>query len=217
MIPVKRLPEPEALRRNKESWLATFLEQRTKEPGKRPRHAQYAHPQVIATLQAMSHNKCFYCEQKQARCEVDHYIDVAERPELAFEWTNLYLSCWECNHHKQPHRAIPVSDCLDPCDVDVRPAEHLDFDDENITARGGSQRGFCTIKKYRLDSEELDLKRLRQLKLLLKVVIEVREKMTAEGRKVMTEPEKALLRHFAQPDYPFSLMFSIYLARHGYL
>ncbi len=35
MIPVKRLPEPEVLAKNKDSWCAAFLQQRAKDPKKR--------------------------------------------------------------------------------------------------------------------------------------------------------------------------------------
>lgn len=219
MIPIQRLDEPEVLRKNKARWCAAFLERRAKSPEQKPSSSQYAHAQVVSTLEAMSHHKCFYCEQKtkETTCEVDHHVEVAERPDLAFEWTNLYLSCPVCNSRKQPNRSIPIADCLDPCDPAVDPSAHLDFDDELIRARAGSSRGLATIKKYKLDRDDLDLKRARQLKLLLKAIIEIKARMIAEGRKTMTERELELLRSFAQPDFPFSLMFSVYLERYGYL
>ena len=39
----------------------------------------------------MTHGKCFYCERRltDSEQEVDHHVEVAERPELAFEWSNL--------------------------------------------------------------------------------------------------------------------------------
>lgn len=115
MIPIKRLPAPDVLARNEERWRTAFLEQRARAPQKRPSSKQYAHPDIVSTLEAMSHHKCFYCEQstKQTQRDVDHYIDIAEDPTRAFTWENLYLSCWECNHQKQPHRAIPATCCLD--------------------------------------------------------------------------------------------------------
>ncbi|KYF71588.1 hypothetical protein BE11_26830 [Sorangium cellulosum] len=163
----------------------------------------------------MSHHKCFYCEQstKQTRREVDHYIDVAEDPARAFTWTNLYLSCWECNHQKQPHRAIPTTDCLDPCAPDAQPSAHLVFDDELIRAREGSAQGLATIKKYRLSRPDLDHKRLKQLQLFNKALGHIKDAMIAEGRKHMNEKEKALLRSFRAPDFPFSLMFNVVLER----
>lgn len=219
MIPIRRLDEPEVLKKNRDRWLAAYLQQREQNPGLRPRSAQYAHDDIVSVLEAMSHYKCFYCEQstKQTKCEVDHHVEVAEQPALAFDWENLYLACCDCNRHKKSHRAIPVTDCLDPCDAAVRPSDHLDFEEDEIRARDGSRKGLDTITKYKLDRVDLDGKRRKQLREFDKAVIAIQHRMIAEGRKAMTEPEKALLRRFAQPDYPFSLMFSIYLARNGYL
>ncbi|WP_438024619.1 HNH endonuclease [Sorangium sp. So ce233] len=208
MIPIKRLPPPDLLVRNEERWRTAFLEQRANDPQKRPSSRQYAHPDIVSALETMSHHKCFYCEQstKQTRREVDHYIDVAEDPARAFTWTNLYLSCWECNHHK--HRAIPATDCLDPCAPDAQPSAHLMFDDELIRAREVSAQGLATIKKYRLSRSDLDHKHLKQLQLFNKALGHIKDAMIAEGRRGMNENEKALLRSFRAPDFPFSLMFS---------
>jgi hypothetical protein len=215
VIPVKRLPEPDVLTKNKDRWCTAFLEQRAEDPEKRPRSNQYAHPDVVSTLEAMSHHKCFYCEQstKQTKREVDHHVEIAEDPSRAFDWTNLYLACWDCNHHKQPNRAIPVTDCVDPCDPGARPSEHLTFDDELI--RGRSPKGLATIQKYKLDRPDLDHRRLRQLHQLGKTIDAIKNNMLADGRKTMNEREKEVLRRFFQPDFPFSLMFTIYLAGMG--
>jgi hypothetical protein len=126
---------------------------------------------MVSTLEAMSHHKCFYCEQstKQPQGVVDHYIEVAERPDLAFSWTNLYLSCSKCNGHKQLNRAIPVSECLDPCDPDVEPGAHFTFKDEIIC--GDTPKGLLTIQKYNLSRLELDYQRLRVLREFLKAFI----------------------------------------------
>ncbi|WP_437575938.1 HNH endonuclease [Sorangium sp. So ce887] len=216
MIPVKRLPAPDVLARCEERWRTAYLERRAKDPQKRPSSKQYAHPDIVSTLETMSHHKCFYCEQstKQTRHEVDHYIDVAEDPTRAFTWTNLYLSCWECNHQKQPNRAIPVTDCLDPCAPDAQPSRHLMFETELIRAREGSAQGLATIKKYRLDRKDLDHKRMKQLHLFNEALIRIKDALIADGRKDMNENEMAVLRSFCQPDFPFSLMFQAYLERH---
>lgn len=165
----------------------------------------------------MSHHKCFYCEQstKESRCKVDHHVEVAEDPTRAFTWANLYLSCWDCNRHKQPHRSIPVTGCLDPCAPEARPSNHLTFENELIRAREGSSEGLATIKKYSLDRPNLDHKRLKQLQLFDRALLAIKDAMIAEGRKDMNDGEKALLRGFRQPDFPFSLMFYIHIERLG--
>jgi hypothetical protein len=189
VIRLERLGVPQVLAENKDRWLAKYLEERAKDGKRRPPSAQYAHEQVVSTLEAMSCHKCFYCEQstKQCKKEVDHYIEVAEPPDRAFDWTNLYLSCDGCND-KLPNKTIPAADCLDPCDPSVVPAEHLTFDDELIRFR--SPRGSKTIQKYKLDRPELDHKRGRQLRLFDKVIREILERMIAEGASSRPTPRR---------------------------
>lgn len=40
--------------------------------------------------------------------------------------------------------------------------------------------------------------------------------MIESGRKTLTSEELSLLRSFAQPDAPFSLMCGCYLDQHGF-
>lgn len=116
-------------------------------------------------LRRMSGGKCFDCERKllEVEQEVDHHVEVAEKPELAFAWANLDLACGPCNGRKAPNTDIPNATCVDPCLPGATPEAHLAFDDERTDARNGSPRGVCTIQKYRLDHDELDLARPRAL------------------------------------------------------
>jgi uncharacterized protein (TIGR02646 family) len=202
MIHVRRLAEPDVLRENKDAWRAALLAQRAAKPGSRPR--QYAHKDVVGTLEAMSHGKCFYCEAPGART-VDHYIEIAEQPELAFEWTNLYLACGDCQN-KQPNRALAAADCVDPCDEAADPRDHLDFDDEIVSFR--TTRGEATVKKYRLKRVQLERARARELIRFLKEMASI-GKPWAE----MTANEHARLEVFARDDAPFALMFRCHLAK----
>ena len=160
----------------------------------------------------MSFHKCFCCEQSTKECgkEIDHFIEVSEDPDGAFVWTNLYLACTKCND-KLPNRTVPVADCLDPCDPVVEPREHLTFDKEAIRPRNGSAWGRETIRKYKLDRAELDLKRARLLHLLTETVVGILRKMNVDGRQAMTIDEKEVLQSFCQPEHPFSLMFTVQL------
>ncbi len=157
----------------------------------------------------MSYHKCFYCEIKLAAdSEVDHYIEVAEEPQLAFDWDNLYLSCSACNRKKLSNKAVPVVECIDPCGDDD-PAAHLIFEDEIITTKNASPKGLRTIQKYSLDRQELNYSRVRALQLFGKTLRRLHE---GRGSRPFTEDEKEIIRRFEQPDHPFSLMFHIYLA-----
>lgn len=214
MIPLTRPGEPEVLAESKERWLARYLERRALSPGLRPPGAQYAHAMIVRVLEGMSFKKCFYCKAKPDRRTVDHYIEVAERPDLAFSWSNLYLACQDCQG-KQPNKDNPSLDCLDPCDPSFMPLEHLTFTAEQITAKSGSNRGYNTIQKYRLDDERLDFKRLKRLKKFYEARDEIRVAMIADGRNVMSAFELETLRRFRERDQPYSLMFDVYLSTMG--
>ncbi len=215
MISIRRLAEPSILAKKKDEWLQKFLAKRTPE---KPRlgldTSKYGHPKIREVLEAMSSRKCFYCEHKllEERGQIDHYIEVAESPELAFEWTNLYLSCSDCNNKKLENRTLPVEDCLDPCHPAINPADHLTFDRQYIRPKNDSVRGAETIQKYRLDRDDLDHSRLKQLQQLYERLLRLYELKEEEKRKYLTGKEKEALNSFGQADHTFSLMFQVYLS-----
>ncbi len=218
MINIQRLPEPDILKKNKAKWMKAFLEKRAKGDIKRPSHSQYAHQQIRDTLGAMSFHKCFYCEckvgvGKDGNPEVDHHIEVSEEPKSAFKWSNLYLSCQGCNRGKLDNSQIPVSECLDPCDLTENPADHLTFDDEFIRSKACSSKGMKTIQKYKLDRDELDHLRVRQLRDFERFLRQLYER---GGKGALTLKEKEAINSFKQTEHAFSLMFSIYLNKFGF-
>jgi uncharacterized protein (TIGR02646 family) len=204
-----RLPKPQILIDREDNWTKDFITS-----GKeRPDSSKYAHDKIRIQLATMSFHKCFYCESKlkQTTKEVDHHIEVSIKKELAFVWTNLYLSCDNCNN-KVNHDAIPIDEALDPCsNNDSEIQEHLTFVDEQITSVGNSILGLKTIQKYRLDSELLDSRRILQLKNFLKVLIEIQKKQNIEGRKSLNHNELYILNRFKEDDQPYSLMFKVCL------
>lgn len=213
MRALKRLPEPQILQQRGANWLAAFLAS-----GKmRPDSTKYANVQIKAQLNSMSFYKCFYCEVKLKNKpkEVDHQIEVSIDNRLSFTWTNLYLACDNCNG-KVDHATIPVSDTLDPCrNTNLKIGNHITFVDEQITAKNASQLGLDTIKKYRLDTELLDKRRIDQLKIFQKLLISIQQNIIAQGRNSLSQLEKQALQTFKQPDQPFSLMFKVVLAQYN--
>ena len=113
---IERLQEPKKLADKHAAWHRLYDAERAQNPEKRPSSAKYAHKSIRNVLDACSYGKCFYCESKLrgVPSEVDHFIEVTIKPELAFTWDNLYLSCSNCND-KADHNAIPVDTALDPC------------------------------------------------------------------------------------------------------
>ncbi len=211
MIPVERLDEPEILINKKEKWLTTFLEKGSK----RPPSSQYGHQKIKDALSAMSFNKCFYCEcrlgaGKDERPEVDHYIGIAENPELAFEWSNLYLSCFSCNRCKN-HSKVALSECLDPCETKINPAIYLTFENEHIRPKNNSLRGAKTIQRYKLDRDGLDYLRVKRLQNFERFLRKLRERQIRDGGRGLTSDEREAINSFKAPHHAFSLMFSVYL------
>jgi uncharacterized protein (TIGR02646 family) len=203
---LQRLPEPDVLRQRGPTWRER-LETSDKA---RPDSRQYGHEEIRQTLRTMSHHKCFYCETKVAggkNEEVDHYVEVAEDRSSAFAWNNLYLSCHMCNSKKRPNRQIPVLECIDPCGPDD-PGEHLTFEDEVITAKQNSVRGLKTIQKYDLNRGDLQQARTKALQEFERTLRRLHER---RGARPLNDRENEIIRRFAQPDHPFSLMFEVYL------
>jgi uncharacterized protein (TIGR02646 family) len=207
MRQLRRLSCPEILTSKAEEWTRRYLERRAH--GKlRPESRQYAHPDIVDTLAAISHKKCFYCERllNEAEYEVDHYVEIREEPDKAFAWENLYLSCKGCQG-KLTEAIVPRAECLDPCHPGLDPADHLAFEDEIILPRNDSQRGRQTISKYKLQRADLEIRRSRRLRLFYKTLSDTWKQQAQQGRSELDDEERALLQRFAAPEAPFSLMF----------
>jgi uncharacterized protein (TIGR02646 family) len=209
MRSLERLPEPQILTEKKEIWKENLIASGKK----RPDSSKYGHNSVRIQLNSMSYHKCFYCESKlkDKRKEIDHHIEVSVDKTLSFEWTNLYLSCDNCNG-KIPHSSIPIEDTLDPCrNTEEEIKEHLTFNDEFIQPKNNSELGLLTIKKYRLDTELLDNRRLKHLKKLFKVLLEIRDKQRLEVRNQLNQDELNIINSFKRIDNSFSVMFEVIL------
>lgn len=205
---IDRLPKPDILKEKAEGWRDAFVGSNKK----RPDNSKYAHSQIRDSLNAMSFHKCFYCERKLKGMpqEIDHFIEVAERRDLAYEWDNLCLACDNCNN-KLSNRVVPVEEVLDPCrhsDEDIR--QHLTFEDEIIRAKNGSDLGLRTIQKYKLGNAQLDLVRSQAIQQFQKLVIRIQRNMVNENRSMSAKEKEALLS-FKHRDRPFSLMFAVLL------
>lgn len=209
MISLVRGDEPDVLRRKALSWTDELLEARRADPAAKARSDRYGHDEVRGALRAMSARKCFYCESAvtpRVDEEVDHHIEQADRADLAYAWSNLYLSCHGCNHGKPTNARIPVRDCVDPCDATTNPDDHLDFVDEQITEHPGSLRGRQTIEKYRLDRPELDVARLRYLRMLHVEFRAIVGEMVRAGSQKASASQRKRLQVFCNPSRPFSAM-----------
>lgn len=209
-----RLGEPQILINKKALWLSNYLSS-----GKlRPDSSKYAHASVKIELKSMSFHKCFYCESKLKGVskEIDHHIEVSVDKTLAFEWENLYLACDNCNN-KIPHSTISIGTALDPCrDNDITIQQNLTFKKELIEPKNNSTLGLRTIQKYRLDTELLDTRRLKQISVFQDLLLEIKDKQIEEKRNYLNVNEINIIESFKRIDNPYSLMFKILLEKYGF-
>lgn len=213
---IDRLPIPQILQEKHDQWLKQFLDAYNNGTSKRPDSSKYGNPKILETLMSMSFRKCFYCESSLIgqQQEIDHFIEVADDPTLAYTWENLYLSCSNCNK-KIPNHVISVTEVLDPCrDSDDVIQQSITFNDELIGAIPGSPKGEKTIQKYRLDSERLDYNRSRWLNKICKEANRIQKAMISQQRQKPTQEEKNALLIFMQPSQPYSLMSEIYIKKY---
>ncbi|MGI4749693.1 MAG: HNH endonuclease [Janthinobacterium lividum] len=202
-----RLPEPQILIDKGTKWLNNLL----LSGNSRPDSSKYGNPNIKLQLKSMSFHKYFYCESKlkDKPSEIDHHIEVAVDISLSYTWTNLYLSCDNCND-KLSHNTIPINQALDPCvNSNEEIQDHLTFVDEIITAKNSSILGLNTIRKYRLDTDLLEKRRITQLKNFYKLLESIRTKQIEEGGRTLNSQELSAINHFKQEDQPYSLMFKI--------
>ncbi len=209
---IERLAEPSILTERKAEWTRRFIE--SNKP--RPDNSKYGHPEIRSYLDGMSFHKCFYCEAmlKGVFKEIDHFMEITERKDLAFEWANLYLACDNCNG-KLPNKAINVKEVLDPCKhTDEEIKTHLTFEDDVISFKKNSQIGENTIKKYKLDSPKLEYLRGKAIKRFHQELIKIQQNQIQENGRAMSGEEREKLRQFTQRNQPYSLMFELLLEKH---
>lgn len=142
---------------------------------KHGRGTRYNKHDIVATLYAMQHGKCCYCEQKIPEeghgKAVEHFHPKGTFRELKNAWPNLLLACAQCNGKKSdlfPIELTRRSDhpkvlfrgarrgralLIDPSDPhDEDPEAHIRFevddnqeDRGNVAERDSSRRGRATI------------------------------------------------------------------------
>lgn len=213
MRALQRLAEPDALTAHAAEWTAHYVASSES----RPRSARYAHPDVTARLRETSHDKCFYCEAAlpEGSEQVDHYIEASLRRDLAFAWRNLYLACKDCNNGKPPNDKLPVTSCVDPCDLTIDPEAHLVFDGDGVRPRAHSALGANTLRKYKLNRVLL----LHQRGVVLRTITEAHNRMLQrclrEGRTQLSDDERERLWAFADASAPFSRACAAYLRAQG--
>ncbi|MDT7603692.1 MAG: hypothetical protein QOF61_1689 [Acidobacteriota bacterium] len=157
----------------------------------------YAHKTVQEALKQAHQHKCFACESKITHISypnVEHFRpkaayrqddgDALHKPGyywLAYEWSNLFLSCQLCNQQFKKNlfplanpsaRATSHKDDLDseqPLFIDPSvddPEQFISFRREVPFAPGDNPKGKATIRGLGLDRQKLNEKRFENYNIL---------------------------------------------------
>jgi uncharacterized protein (TIGR02646 family) len=157
----------------------------------------YGHETVKRSLVQAQHGKCCFCEAKITHIaygDVEHFrpkVGYRQLPDdplgrpgyywLAYDWSNLYLSCQLCNQRFKKNAFPLLNDSrrcrnhlgdialeeplfIDPGETD--PEEHIEFVGEQPVAKDGSARGQATIRALGLQREPLRERRFDRYRIL---------------------------------------------------
>ena len=211
----------------------------------------YGDKSVKAALIKAQHKKCCFCESRVTHVsygDVEHFrpkggfcqkkSDPLTKPGyywLAYEWSNLFLSCTLCNQRYKANlfplavtrnrarsHKDDVSDerplFIHPSDDD--PEQHIGFRDEIVYAIDGKRRGKVTIEALGLDRTDLEemrrdrLQPAKRSKRAVRVLRQMRDRqgrLSAELESLLQEHEAALAAYLA-PDAEYSSMLKTALS-----
>lgn len=189
MIKLQREKIPATLKRNVKKWTQELLDAiEQHKPKKAPDRYwnKYRKTEVKKALQAMSHDKCAYCESKISHLDyghIEHYRPKSRYPHLTFAWENLLLACAICNGAEHKGDRFPLKDgdetqplLLNPCDDN--PADHLELFEARLVPL--TERGKVTCDLMGLNRDALFDQRRERYILLLGISLFVK-KCEAEG------------------------------------
>lgn len=206
-------------------------------------HAIYAHDSVRDALLDAQHRKCAFCEQRISAAnygDVEHFRpkggwqsrrkSTVHRPGyywLAYAWTNLLISCRECNGKQPKGNLFPLEDegaratshsddlraerpmFVDPASEE--PSDFVRFRRHMPYAPRDNTRGVATIQELGLDRLPLRERR-RDWYAKLRALADVAQTAPDEGLRARA---RASLVRCAQAATEFSAMARDFLVAVG--
>ncbi len=103
-----KVEKPECLVKKADTWTKNLIKKRKLKSNYWEWH-QYKKKEVehILTdaLTKTTDDRCSYCDIRPVRKgavkpSIDHFKPKSDYPDLAYEWTNLFLSCYQCQEYK---------------------------------------------------------------------------------------------------------------------
>jgi uncharacterized protein (TIGR02646 family) len=101
LIGFKRPDPPQCLQTNADKWRDSWVAKRLVNTAARWRWPDDNCAVKIRDSLSTSHDgHCAFCDDFGAKSEIEHFYSKTGRPTLAFEWTNLFPACHDCNFDK---------------------------------------------------------------------------------------------------------------------
>lgn len=203
MIQLVRPAEPDFLVQNRATWTARWIH-------RAPKRAEWASRRIkrklLVPLLAFSYGKCAFCEQilgLTSYIEIEHYQAKTIRPELVFDWQNLFPICRVCNGSKgeldhQGRLLKPDVDnpeaflWLHPDSGMLQPHPSLDL--------AAQRRVSETIQAYGLQRGALCAERIKMMEDVNRWLIRV------EGQKELTEECRQEWQRLVNPSMPLKFV-----------
>lgn len=209
MIKVRRGAAPAVLTKNASGWRTELMAASSPQERKRCER-RYRHPQIKAALLKLFHGKCAYCESVITHVEyghIEHFCPKAGargRPQLTFDWNNLFLACGVCNGAEFKGTKFPTAEeggpFVNPCD-DV-PLEHFIFEfnpqTQLASVWGITQRGELTERTLGLNRLELRRYRSEQVKKLAYIALRAVDDPEANALWVEAQADSSEYAAFAR-------------------
>ena len=204
---LRKLECPAVLREKAHKWLQKYNADMSSEANKR----RYRNPEIKGRLKEETGNKCIYCESKighNTPGDVEHISPISKCHQALFEWTNLTLSCTECNRRKG---AYYKDDCrfIDPYIDDV---ESLIVHFGPIVSwKTGCKRAEVSISILELNSSTRSELVVRKIEKIHEVA-DLMERWHSESSPVLKELLERRLYGMSDQEAEFSGMVAAVIA-----
>lgn len=195
---------PQILIDNASTWTTEYCSQLSM--GKKPSETianRYNHPQIKEALEKETHQKCAYCESKIKHIsygDIEHILPKNKdaRPDLYVEWTNLTLSCEQCNRSGKRTYYNPQLPLINPY-VDA-PEKFLQDIGPLVMPLPGNDRAIVTEKVLKLNRPSLVEQRVERIMMV--------ETLLQSWAKEKNETLKSLLEEQLHAEYAENKEFS---------
>jgi len=127
---------------------------------------KYNHPEIKQALEDETHGKCAYCESKIRHIsygDIEHILPKNKdaRPELYVEWSNLTLSCEQCNRSGKRTYYNPQLPLINPYNDD--PEKNFQAIGPLVYGLGANKRAYATEKTLKLNRSSLVIQRTERI------------------------------------------------------